>query len=124
MSVATAEGYDRSPRYHRPVGERPRIAADFGNVDPEGRLRLNAAGAARDLARCDPPLESGAEIIVYDDELEAAATLDVSIEEGIWVARIDQSEAKRRPKATPGEGVWAKPRGHLSCAARAFSQTF
>jgi hypothetical protein len=69
--------------------ERPRIYADFNNADLDGRLRLSVAGAAADLENFHPPLKSGAEITVYDEEHEADAVLEFSAREGIWVARIE-----------------------------------
>jgi hypothetical protein len=68
---------------------RPRIFADFHNTDQHGRLRLNCAGTADDLARCRVQLEEGMQILVYSGELELDGQVGFSDEEKIWVANVD-----------------------------------
>lgn len=75
----------------------PRVYADFNNADPEGRLRLNCAGTAADLARLGLQLREGLVLTVYmddtddhgqPDDLVAVGVVEHSQDEG-WVARID-----------------------------------
>jgi hypothetical protein len=68
---------------------RPHIYADFNNADAQGRLRLNCAGTVADIARMGFQLAEGMKVRVHDEELEADADVHYSVEEQIWVARID-----------------------------------
>ena len=76
----------------------PRVYADFQNADPQGRLRLNCDGTARDLARQQVRLHDGLVLTLYSDdsddqgrrdELEVIGVVQQSAEEQCWVARID-----------------------------------
>ena len=67
------------------------LYADFNNADPEGRVRLNAAGTLRDLARQGVQLREGLAVVVHDEELAADGEAEFSAGEGVWAARIDWS---------------------------------
>ena len=51
----------------------PRVYADFNNADAKGRVRLNCAGTARDLARNGFKLSPGAVVMLYDGDNDADA---------------------------------------------------
>jgi hypothetical protein len=81
----------------------PRVYADFQNADPQGRLRLNCDGTARDLARQQVRLYDGLVLTLYSDdvddqgrldELEVTGVVQQSSEEQCWVARIDWSAVR------------------------------
>lgn len=67
----------------------PSIFADFQNADPQGRVRLSCVGTVEDLARLGVRLESGLRVILHDEELEADGEVMYSLDEHIWVAKID-----------------------------------
>lgn len=67
----------------------PRVYADFHNADALGRLRLNCAGTARDLAQQHIELHDGLRLTVYSEDLEADGRAQYSPEEKLWVAVID-----------------------------------
>ncbi|HJT32995.1 MAG TPA: hypothetical protein VJ783_13220 [Pirellulales bacterium] len=82
---------------------KPSIYADFHNADAHGRLRLNCAGTAEDLARQGITLCEGMRVTLYSDDLDDNAQLDellvdgvasYSDEENCWVATIDWSAVR------------------------------
>lgn len=73
----------------------PSIYADFNNADPQGRLRLNCAGTVQDLGRQGLQLRVGLKVLVHDEELEAEGEVGYSVDEQIWVARIDWSAVRQ-----------------------------
>ena len=77
---------------------KPRIYADFQNVDALNRLRLNSAGTLEDLARQRVELREGMPVTLYADDVDDQGQLDelqveglvsFSIDEQCWVAKID-----------------------------------
>jgi hypothetical protein len=79
----------------------PTIFADFNNADERGRLRMNCVGTTIDFARLGIFLQDGLRVVVSDhDELEADAELVYSVEEHIWVAKIDWNAIRRVAPAT------------------------
>jgi len=79
---------------------KPKIYADFHNADPHGRLRLNCAGTAEDLARQQVQLREGLLLTLYADDLDDQGQPDellvdgvvsFSVDENCWVAAIDWS---------------------------------
>jgi len=74
------------------VKTHPKIFADFNNTDKRRCLRLNTRGALEDIENQNIKLEEGLEVLLYDhDELETLGVVESSLEENIWVARIDWS---------------------------------
>lgn len=69
---------------------QPKIFADFNNTDKRRYLRLNTRGALDDIEKQNIKLEEGLEVLLYDhDELEVLGIVEFSLEEDIWVAKID-----------------------------------
>ena len=67
-----------------------KIFADFNNADAKGRIRLNTKGSLRDIEEAGINLQPGQEIVLSDnDEFETLGLVEFSIEEQIWVAKID-----------------------------------
>lgn len=88
----------------------PRIYADFQNADTQGRVRLNCAGTANDLADQHVALKSGLQIQLYSDdgdekgdsdELSVCGTAEYSEEESCWVARIDWNALRHTSDLKP-----------------------
>lgn len=72
-----------------------RIYADFNNVDKNGLIRLNAHGTIKDITDNDVTLQSGIKLLLDDNEgLSIEGTVEFSIEEKIWVAKIDWDKFK------------------------------
>ena len=77
------------------------IYADFQNVDPEGRIRLNSIGTVEDLARHNLTLSHGQAVHLYTDDgdsergLTISGTVEFSESESIWVAAVDWSHLVR-----------------------------
>lgn len=92
-----------------------RVYVDFQNVDPAGRVRLNCAGTARDLARQRVELCKGLRLTLYSDDaddagrpdpLETQGVVAYSDDEECWVASIDwdalyHASQRTRPKRPP-----------------------
>jgi hypothetical protein len=77
---------------------RPRVYADFQNLDDDNRLRLTCAGTRRDLERLGIELRPSMKLTVYSDdadddgrpdELTAEAVVHYNDAEKCWVAAID-----------------------------------
>jgi hypothetical protein len=78
----------------------PRVFVDFGNTDPQGRVRLNCAGTDESLKKQRIELREGLNLLLYSDDSDEQGRLDdllvdgvaaYSKEEQIWVAIIDWS---------------------------------
>jgi hypothetical protein len=74
-----------------------KIYVDFHNADIHGRIRLITNGTFDDIDRQNIKLESGLNILLYNDDdgegypvLEATAVVLYSKEEEIWVGEIVQ----------------------------------
>ena len=80
--------------------DKPKIYADFHNADPQGRLRLNCIGTARDLSRYQVSLHDGLVLTFHSEDLEVDGTVRYSEEENGWVAEIDWQAIR---KLTPAE---------------------
>jgi len=105
---------------------QPHLYADFQNVDPEGRIRLNTAGTSEDLAR-QKRIFSGQQAQLYTDDgdseggLTIPGTQEVSEAEGIWIAVVDWSLLHRnqavaempRPAALSGPSLDRLAPSHL-----------
>lgn len=73
-----------------------KIFADFNNADEHGRIRLNTKGSISDIENARVKLKPGMEITVTDnDEFETIGTIEFSVEEQIWVAKIDWDKLVR-----------------------------
>ncbi|MFO0844075.1 MAG: hypothetical protein U0797_17020 [Gemmataceae bacterium] len=77
---------------------KPRIYADFQNLDNYNRLRLTCAGTLDDLSRQNLQLREGLVLTLYmddaddkgrPDELLADGTVRYNAEERCWVAEVD-----------------------------------
>ncbi len=65
------------------------VYADFGNADPQGRVRLNTYRSIADLEKLGSELGDGLSVTLVSEDLTCPGTLEWSPEELIWVARID-----------------------------------
>jgi len=65
----------------------PVITADFNNIDPLGRVRLNTIGSIESLAQSGIRLRDGVGLVLTDGELVADVVLEFS-DEQIWVGRM------------------------------------
>ena len=79
---------------------KPRIYADFQNLDDFNRLRLTCAGTQEDLAQQGVQLREDLVLTLYmddadeqgqPDELVAEGVVHFNQEENCWVATIDWS---------------------------------
>src|SRR5262245_47313375 len=77
---------------------RPKVYADFQNLDDANRLRLTCAGTREDLERHGIQLREGCVLTFYmddadeegrPDELLADGTVHDNPQEKCWVAEID-----------------------------------
>ena len=84
--------------------DKPKVYADFHNADPQGRLRLNCIGTARDLSRYQVCLVDGLVLTVTREELEVDGTVRYSDEENGWVAEIDWQAIRRLAPAEEPSG--------------------
>jgi len=75
---------------------RFKIYADFNNADSEGRLRLNVRGSLADLEQLGSDLAPGLEVHLESEDLYCTGVLDRSVEEDMWVARIDWNTVQDR----------------------------
>ena len=99
---------------------KPRLYADFQNLDDEGRIRLNTQGTLRDLARLNRTLTDGAPVVLYtDDADEEGRADDLLIDavarrtaDGTWVADADWDSLRHASDEVPTNG----PPGPLSPA--------
>jgi hypothetical protein len=100
---------------------RPKVYADFQNLDGANRLRLTGAGTRQDLKRYGIALHEGCVLTFYmddadeegrPDDLLAEGTVRFNLQEQCWVAEIDwaalrhssdDSSAKQLPVNGPGE---------------------
>jgi hypothetical protein len=78
--------------------DRPRIYADFQNLDDANRLRLTCAGTWEDLEQQEITLQEGSVLTFYmddasddgkPDELLADGRVTYNHEENCWVAEVD-----------------------------------
>lgn len=76
----------------------PRVYVDFQNADPEGRVRLNCVGTAKDLAQQHVVLRPNMVLELYSDDadpngcpddLQVTGVVEYSETERCWVARVD-----------------------------------
>jgi hypothetical protein len=79
---------------------RPRIYADFHNLDDVNRVRLTCSGTQRDLDRQGVQLRDGLQLTLYTDDedddgrpdpLLADATVWFDRNQECWVAEVDWS---------------------------------
>lgn len=75
----------------------PRVFVDFQNSDRQGRVRLNSVGTIQDLNRLGITLREGTEMLLYCLELETEGTATYSVEEGLWVAKVDSDDIRDKP---------------------------
>lgn len=85
------------------------LYADFNNADADGRVRLNAAGTLRDLARLGVRLRDGLPLTIHDEELAADGEAVYSPGEGVWAARIDWSRIRHWDADPAAVGADTKP---------------
>jgi hypothetical protein len=79
---------------------KPRVYADFHNLDDCNRLRLNCVGTLDDLARQGIELKEGLALMFYTDdaddqgqkdELETEGVVHFDTHEQCWLATVDWS---------------------------------
>lgn len=107
---------------------KPRVYADFHNLDDANRLRLTCAGTKEDLERGGIELCEGMVLTFYmddaddrgePDELRAEGVVHYDETESIWVVSVDWSAVRHAseeespgPSGGPGVDVsWASPAG-------------
>jgi hypothetical protein len=82
---------------------KPKIYADFQNLDDSNRLRLTCAGTRQDLAREGIELREGLTLTFYmddaddrgsPDELRVDGVVHYDECESIWVASVDWSTVR------------------------------
>jgi hypothetical protein len=82
---------------------RPRVYADFQNLDDSNRLRLTCVGTKQDLARQHIELHEGLVLTFYmddaddqgePDELRTEGIVHYDEKEGSWVASVDWSSVR------------------------------
>jgi hypothetical protein len=82
---------------------KPKVYADFSNLDDSNRLRLNCAGTIDDLARQRIELREGLALTFYmddaddhgqADELRADGVVQCDENDGSWVASVDWSAVR------------------------------
>ena len=67
-----------------------KVFADFNNADKLGRIRLNTIGTENDVKEKNIEFQPGMEILLDDsEELSVLGIVEFSVEENIWVAKID-----------------------------------
>ena len=93
---------------------KPRIYADFQNLDDSNRIRLTCVGTIADLDRNGVTLHSGLELTLYTDdaddqgnpdELLIDGLVDYSESEKCWVAEVDWSALRHASDEKAGNGV-------------------
>jgi hypothetical protein len=96
---------------------KPRVYADFQNLDDSNRLRLTCAGTVADLARQSIELHEGLALTFYMDDADDRGEPDELRTDGVvhydehdraWVASVDWSavrhESDERTSAADGVG--------------------
>jgi hypothetical protein len=76
---------------------KPRIYADFQNLDDDNRVRLDSAGTKDDLARLGLQLSDGLDLTLYTDDADESGRPDDLLVDGVtrlndgrgWVAEVD-----------------------------------
>jgi hypothetical protein len=76
---------------------RPRVYADFQNLDDENRVRLDTAGTRHDLARLGLQLADGLSLTLYTDDADEGGRPDDLLVDAVirvgddrgWVAQAD-----------------------------------
>lgn len=98
---------------------RPRIYADFQNLDDENRVRLNCRGTHTDLARMGLNLSDGLAVTLYTNDADEAGQPDDLVADGIvrmtssdeWVAEVDWASVRHTSDETGPAGVNGHPAG-------------
>ncbi len=92
---------------------RPRVYADFQNVDDENRLRLTCAGTTQDLQRQGLQLQEGLVLTFYsndaDDqgqpnELRVEGVVHYDADGQCWVATIDWAALRHASEESVVDG--------------------
>ncbi|HKB04824.1 MAG TPA: hypothetical protein VKD90_21555 [Gemmataceae bacterium] len=76
---------------------KPRLYADFQNLDDDGHVRLNTQGTFHDLSRLGLTLTEGTALILYTDDADETGRPDDLLVDGLvrrtadggWVAEVD-----------------------------------
>lgn len=66
----------------------PRIYVDFGNIDSEGRVRLNCPDTVADLNVQGIQLKNQLVLTIYSEKLETDAFAEYSHTDKCWVAVV------------------------------------
>jgi hypothetical protein len=100
--------------------QRPRIYADFQNLDDFNRLRLTSAGTLQDLARERIELREGLVLTFWTDDeddegqadqLRAEGIVQFNVDEKCWVAAVNWSAPRPGNARETSEPVLQKPSG-------------
>jgi hypothetical protein len=92
---------------------KPKVYADFHNVDSQGRLRLNCIGTIEDLSHQQVELREGLVLALYSDDLDDQGQPDellvdgvvsFSAEEHCWVATIDWAAIRHASDKQDSDG--------------------
>jgi hypothetical protein len=93
--VCDSGKFQTQPR--RSIQTMESIYADFHNLDPFGRVRLNTVGSIQDLKRQGIVLHDGLKVRLYCEEFELVGIVEFSSTEHIWTARFNW-EDRRSPE--------------------------
>jgi hypothetical protein len=86
---------------------KPRLYADFQDLDDENRVRLNSRGTAEDLSRLGIQLSDGLEVTLYTDDADEHGQPDDLLVDGVvrragnntdWIAHVDWSSLRHSSK--------------------------
>jgi hypothetical protein len=70
-----------------------KLFVDFNNADPHGRIRLNTKGTLEDIINAKIVLRNNMKVTLDDsDGLRILGSIEYSMEEKIWVAKINWNE--------------------------------
>jgi len=73
-----------------------KLFVDFNNADIHGRIRLNSKGTLEDIKNAKIVLHNNMKVTLDDsDGLRVLGYIEFSIEEKIWVAKINWNEFEK-----------------------------
>lgn len=95
---------------------KPRIYADFHNLDDENRVLLDSTGTRDDLTRHGVQLVDGLQLTLYTDDADEAGRADdllvdavVRRDERGWVAAADWTSLRHLSDEAGANGVNGHP---------------
>ena len=93
---------------------KPKVYADFHDLDDENRLRLTCTGTREDLARLGIQLRAGLELTFYTDDANDNGDSDDLMVDGVvqfdqknqcWAASVDWNALRHSSDLTPDNGA-------------------